>query len=85
MSKKCRRTPCGDGVSGNRTLLTFFLREERDRSETKILTVPRRLAGEGLRWPGDEAVGIGGADRIDRERHQYRSAAWQGLGPANVG
>jgi len=84
MSKKCRATPCIDGASARRTLLTFFLREGRDRSETKIHTVPRRLADEGLRWPGDEVVGIGGADRIDRERHQYRSAAWRDFGPANV-
>ncbi len=59
--RKCRGTPCGPGALGNRTLLTFFLREERDRSETKILTVPRRLADEGLRWPGGEGIGIGGA------------------------
>ena len=68
----------------HRTLLTFFFREGRDRSETKIQTVPRRLADEGLRWPGDEANGIRGAGRIDRERHQYRSAAWWDFGPVNV-
>ena len=68
--------PCGDGVSGHRTLLTHFLRGERDRSETKIRTVAARLAGEGPRWPGDGAAGVGGAGWIDRERHQYRSAAW---------
>ena len=28
----------------------------------------------GWRWPGDEAAGVGGADWIDRERHQYRSS-----------
>ncbi len=69
---------------GNRTLLTFFLREERDRSETKIRTEPRRLADEGLRWPGGEVIGIGGAGSIDRERHQYRSAAWRDFGPVIV-
>jgi hypothetical protein len=84
MSKKSPETPCGAPPPGNRTLLTFFLREERDRSETKIRTVPRRLADEGLRWPGDEVIGIGGADGIDRERHQYRSAAWRDSGPVNV-
>src|SRR3954451_22195596 len=73
MSKESLQTPCGGGVAGRRTLLTFFLRGERDRSETKIRTVPRRLAGEAPRWPGDGAAGIGGADGIDRERHQYRS------------
>ncbi|HET8663543.1 MAG TPA: hypothetical protein VFM08_04440 [Nocardioides sp.] len=46
--------------------------------------MPRRLADEGLRWLGDEAIGIGGADGIDRERHQYRSAAWRDSGPVNV-
>ncbi|HEX4686570.1 MAG TPA: hypothetical protein VH228_07295 [Nocardioides sp.] len=46
--------------------------------------MPRRLADEGLRWPGGEASGIGGAGEIDRERHQYRSAAWRDSGPANV-
>src|SRR6201999_1946708 len=52
---------------------THSLRGERDRSETKIRTTPRRLAGGGLRWPGGEVAGIGGAGWIDRERHQYRS------------
>jgi hypothetical protein len=46
--------------------------------------MPRRLADEGLRRPGGEVVGIGGVDGIDRERHQYRSAAWQDSGPVNV-
>lgn len=73
MSKKSRENPCGAGVVGHTTSPTHSLRGERDRSETKIRTVPHRLAGEGLRWPGDGAAGIGGAGWIDRERHQYRS------------
>src|SRR3954453_6489155 len=44
-SKKSRQGPCGTGHSGHRTSPTHFLRGERDRSETKIRTVPRRLAG----------------------------------------
>jgi len=46
--------------------------------------VPRRFADEGLRWPGDEVIGIRGTDWIDRERHQYRSAAWRDFGPVDV-
>jgi hypothetical protein len=73
MSKKCRRSSCGAGVPSRRTSPTRSLRGERDRSETKIRTAPRRLADEGLRWPGDGVTGVGGVDWIDRERHQYRS------------
>src|SRR5689334_3156479 len=62
------------GVLGRRTSPTHFLREARDRSETKICTTPRRLAAPGSRWPGDEATGIGEAGWIDRERRQYRSS-----------
>jgi hypothetical protein len=71
--KKCRRSSCGAGVQSRRTSPTRSLRGERDRSETKIRTAPRRLADEGLRWPGDGVTGVGGVDWIDRERHQYRS------------
>ena len=53
MSRKGPETPCGSGVPGHRTLLTHFLRGERDRSETKIRTMVGQLAGRGSRRPGD--------------------------------
>jgi len=73
MSEKVRENPCGGGVSGRRTSPTHSPRGERDRSETKICTAVPQLAGRQPRWPGDGAAGVGGADGIDRERHQYRS------------
>ena len=67
MCPKSRRTPCVVGVLRRRTSPTSFLREGRDRSETKICTAPRRLVGEGLRWPGDWVAGIRGSRPVDRD------------------
>jgi hypothetical protein len=71
--RKVRRTLVAPGIRGIE-LLPRTPSGERDRSETKIRTTPRRLAAEGSRRPGGGACGIGGAGWIDRERHQYRSS-----------
>ena len=73
-SEKFPESPCGPRPGRHRTSPTHSLRGERDRSETKIRTADRQLAGGSPRELGDEAAGVGVEDWIGRERHQYRSS-----------
>jgi len=68
------REPLVAGRSGAVELLSRNPSGESGIGRRRRSVPPPPACRRGWRWPGDEAAGIGVADWIDRERHQYRSS-----------